>query len=225
MARQDRIFGFLIGIVVDAKDPLGLGRAKVRVDGFFEPHHPEWCIPAGWFGAGAPERGARTSPVYGQQVALIFENGDPEASPLFFTMMPGLVGGLPVPATTREAYVTGLEASGIPAEGQATPQELNRDAAIEAVNGLSVLWEDENFTMFFASNPSATEKRFVLLSKDNRGYIVFNAADGAQGKSFGINIHGDTSVSISSKGVVDISGGTVQIQGRKVLKKPGVTSI
>lgn len=238
MGLPQQIMGYVLGIVVDNRDPLGNGRALILIPGMFEPYHPEWAIPLGWPGAGHPKGGSKFTPKLKAQVAVMFEEGDPESTPAFLTASYGAPEGIPAgPPIIQEAFLAGAQRAGVTGDEiveqfeqsvedptVAAPAELLQlDAAIDQVNEVDVIWEDDAFIMFFVS--SATDKRFVLIEKTTKSRFVFNATDGAQGKSVSMELFANTSLIIRSQGIVDISGQNVQIQGRRVLVKQGVTSI
>lgn len=247
MSAPRQVMGFVWGVVVDNRDPLGDGRALIRIPGMFEPHHPEWAVPLGMPGAGHPKGGSKYTPKIDAQVAVIFEEGNPESAPGFLTGPYGAVDGIPDgPPVVQEAYLAGAGKAGISAEqimqqfydsiAQLSEQDdpenpttsssagtLDLAQAIDQVNEVDVVWEDDVFALFFTS--SATDKRFVLIDKVSKSRLVFNATDGAQGKSSTIEIFANTSLAIKSNGVIDIQGQSVQIQGRRVASKPGVTTI
>ena len=199
--------GFVWGKVEDNKDPLGLGRVKVSVPGVFNSPktHPEWAIPAGWPGAGAPQQGwGSYYPVrLESNVLLLFEAGDVMSTPAY----------LPVISGTSDGAALGPVA--------ATEAEDPRTRA--------VIWEDDRLQVYCTTgtdtNQNVDDRRMEIRDKLTGNGITFNVTDGAQGKSSTITLDANTSINIVSKGVVNISGASVQIQGRKVVRKPGTTSI
>lgn len=61
------------GPVVDNKDPLKLGRVRVRIAGIADPS--AWALPLN-IGGGGPGRGGWSPPVIGAEVGVFFKNGD-----------------------------------------------------------------------------------------------------------------------------------------------------
>jgi len=230
VANLEFISGFVWGVVVDDKDPLGMGRVKISIPGMFEPSHPEWALPLGWPGSGLPSQGSKYSTKIGAQVAVIFENGDPDAAPGYLTAPYGASEGVPDgPGVVIEAYLKGLsqtsvDTSDIVAAVQSGEFEgLALDSAAEEALETVVIWEDDALAFFITTKE--TDRRLVMVDKTTFSGIVLNATDGAQGKSVTMEIFANTSIKIGSRGVIDIRAASVQIQGRKVLKKPGVTTI
>lgn len=102
----DTRYAFLYdGVVTDRKDPMKLGRVKVRVPGLLDPDSP-WCFPAGMPGAGGHQRGMKWVPPVGAEVVIFFRGGDPN-QPRYMTGHYGMPGNVPeVPA---DANVDGGE--------------------------------------------------------------------------------------------------------------------
>jgi hypothetical protein len=206
--------GFVWGVVTQAKDPQGLGRIRARIPGLFEAGlgHPELIYPFGWPGAGQPEHGSQYPVKVGAQVGIIFEHGDIDATPVYFTAAYGLV-----PAG--------------PDEGKNAGPSLIREAieAGDPAEKTVVIWEDDSFeifvTMFNKAEDGKDDRRVVIQEKATGSGFTLNAADGAQGKSVSMTLNVNTSLDIQCNGVINIEGTTVQIQGRKVVRKPGVTTI
>lgn len=194
--------GFCWGQVIDIEDPLKMGRVRVKIPGMFDEGHPEWCIPVGWPGAGHESQGSRYPLPVDAQVAVFFEHGDPEGAPI-------VLGGV-YPAS-----------KGIPA-GPPIMAEAAQSSDTD-VNNVVLLWEDDMFRCYVTRTKD--DRRLVLLEKETNSNITLNATDGAQKKSKSITLEANTSISIHSNGIVDISGTRVQIQGRVVARKPGVTTI
>jgi hypothetical protein len=200
------------GEVVDNKDPLRIGRVLWKREGVYEPHHPEWAIPLGWPGAGGVKWGSRYPVEIGAQIAVIFEHGDPDAPPGYLPACYGTEGGLPVwPALDKELVKE-------PQMGVTDADPLH----------VTVIWEDDTFRCFIVNqeDDKRIDKRLVLIEKRTNSGIILNARDGASKKAVTLTLAANTGINIRSNGLIDIQGATgVQIQGRKVIKKKGVTSI
>jgi hypothetical protein len=208
------------GVVTDNRDPRGLGRVRFSVPGVFEPQHAEWALPMGWPGAGGLKGGSKYPVEIGAQIGLFFEHGETSAPPGYIPAMYGAVDGVPAgPPIVAEVF-RGAAPAGV-AGGPETPQSF--DQAAEDVLATTVIWEDENFRFFVVNKED--DKRLVIVEKTTGSGIELNASDGAQGRSVTLTLAGNTSLALDSKGVVDIGGTIVQVQGRRVMNKPGVTSI
>jgi len=68
-----KIYGAQIGIVLNALDPMGKGRAQVRLPnlGTADSSWAPVCRPFGAVAGGGPQIGAN--------VVVVFENGDPDS--------------------------------------------------------------------------------------------------------------------------------------------------
>jgi len=199
--KSNRVAGFVPGIVTDNKDPLTLGRIKVMIPNLVEPGTGYWIMPACWPGAGGENRGTQyPPPPIGAQVFIIFEQGrwdDPETSAIYLTGMYGLKDG---------------EAVG--------PEAIYDAPDADRARKRACLWEDDTFTVFIATEDQ--DKRLVMQTKDGAAVIEIDANAGAEGSdSKLISIECRTGITIFSKGLIDISGSTVQIQGRRVIRGRG----
>lgn len=85
-----RWFGVYVGEVINRDDPDQLGRVRFRVPGMMEPSSP-WARPLS-IGGGAQDRGLFAVPPIGAEVAVWFEQGDPER-PLYLAAQWGAPGG------------------------------------------------------------------------------------------------------------------------------------
>lgn len=201
MAGEEQISGFAWGIVTRNDDPIGCGRVRVRIPGYFEPEHPEWVLPMGWPGGGGLEKGSRYPTPVGAQVAVIFEYGNPDSAPVFLTGYYGLTGERPAgPSNPAFAHIEGRD-----------PQEQ------------VTIWEDEQFNIVITEETD--NKKVSIVEKSTGSGITLNSTDGVSGKAVTMTIAANTSINIQSNGIVNIEGLTVQINGRKVVHKPGVTTI
>lgn len=200
-----QLAGFIWGEVVDNKDPLGVGRVTVRIEGLEEPNRAVMdAVPAGWPGAGGTTRGAMYPVPIGAQVALIFEHGDLDSTPLYLTGPYGAPDGAPIaPAVIREEFLK---------ENGKDPTEI------------TVIWEDEYFR-FYVVGTGTTDRRIVMVEKATQSHIILNATDGDSGKSVTLSLAANSSISIKSNGVINIDGLQVYIQGRLIARRPGLTSI
>jgi hypothetical protein len=215
---ENGIGGFMWGVVVDNYNPErpGLHEIRWRREGVFEPYHPHWALPIGWAGASQPADGANLvgsrpkPPAIGSQVAVIFEHGDVAAPAVY------LAGPYGQASDGRPAW-PGID------------RELLDPAVDDAVDirDVHVVWEDDTFRIFVVNSAAGNgDKRVVLMEKLTGSGLVLNATDGAQGKSITLTLTANTGINIQSNGIINIASPTgVQIQGRRVMRKPGVTTI
>ena len=204
MAGNNIIPGFIWAIVSDNKDPEGIGRIKVKVKDLWDNQYPEWVVPIGWPGAGGDTgaRGSKYVVPIGAQVAMFFDQGDPSVTPAYLPGPYGAPDGTPLgPALTAEAH--------------ANPDLDELD--------YQIIWEDEYFRFFVVTKED--DRRFEIFEKKSGSHIIMNATDGESNKSCTIAIKATTSIDIESKGAIKLDAAQVQIQGRVVQRKPGVTTI
>jgi hypothetical protein len=201
--------GFIWGVVVDNKDPVGSGRCLISVAGLFEPHHEDWIPIIGWPGSGHPAQGSRYPTPIGAQVALIFEQGDMNSTPLALTGPFGSSKGEP--------------------DGTPAAADTFRTGGPDALNDLVIIWEDNLFLCFVTTGDDAagepSDRQFVIMDKRTGTNIAINATDGSNKKSSTITLAATTSIVIESKGSIKLDAAQVQIQGRVVQRKPNVTTI
>ena len=70
-----KLFGMFTGYVTDRNDPEELGRVRVCIPGFLEPHSA-WAWPLGTCGGGSKNRGFFAVPEVGAEVAVFFKQGE-----------------------------------------------------------------------------------------------------------------------------------------------------
>lgn len=193
--------GLVYGTVVDNKDPSGCGRCHVRVPVLGEPYVSRWLIPAGWPGAGAPKQGSWYPTALHSQVGVLFEQGNPNAGGVFIPLHYGQEKGVNQAPGHTEAM-----RSGYPGEN--------------AENNTTVLWEDEYIAAYIDFQPdgqAGEERRFVIEDKKRFSRIELNVKDGVNKDTVSITIESDSSLSIAARGNLAIAGGSVFIQGRRVI--------
>jgi len=89
-AADARTNGMVVGVVTDRQDPLKLGRIRVRVPGLFDDGTP-WAKPL-TVGGGTRNTGLFFVPEIGAEVAVWFNQGDPD-EPYYMPAHWGLPGG------------------------------------------------------------------------------------------------------------------------------------
>ena len=90
-SRDTRILGMCVGYVTNRRDPARLGRVRVCIPGLVEPESA-WAWPLGTAGGGARDTGLFAVPPEGAEVAVFFDQGDPD-SPHYLSGHWGAPGG------------------------------------------------------------------------------------------------------------------------------------
>lgn len=143
-----RLHGVFVGEVVDRADPLELGRVRFRVPGLFEPASP-WARPLS-IGGGAKDRGLFAVPPVGAEVAVWFNQGDPE-DPLYLAAQWGRPGG----------------ESEVPAEAQRSPP----DAVVLATEDFRIEVDNSEGTRKLRLSCVATGDN-VIIDAERREIMV-----------------------------------------------------
>jgi uncharacterized protein involved in type VI secretion and phage assembly len=86
-----RLPGVAIGVVTNRVDPLKLHRVRVRIPGLLEPESG-WVWPL-TIGGGSAGRGLHVVPAVGADVAVLFNQGDPD-HPYYIGANWGMPGGV-----------------------------------------------------------------------------------------------------------------------------------
>jgi hypothetical protein len=196
------------GTVASNKDPTGCGRVKVNVPALGTLS--QWFIPAGWPGAGGLSQGTQFPVPFGAQIMVFFEQGDIKAGGAYIPLHYGQVADAEGGATVFPTRVA----------------ERKGQYGANSTLKCATLWEDDYFRIFVDFDKvgvSPNLRNITIEEKHGGSTIQMDAAAGANGKSSTITIYGRTNVNIQSEGAVSITGGSVSIQGRRVLsygKKP-----
>lgn len=203
---ENVIPGFVPGIVKENVDPDGTGRIKVMIPGLFEPITPFWVMPAGWPGAGGLNQGSQyPAPPVDSHVFVMFEQGrfdDPsEVNAIYLTGYYGL----------KKTEATISTPASLTSAGPAIC--TNTDAA-ENVPKRCAIWENESLHISVIDEPET--KKVTIQSKKGGSKIELNTSAGTGGKSELITIEATTAISLYAKGLLDIKGSVVQINGRRV---------
>lgn len=189
-----RYFGPQAGVVVDNRDPLQIGRLKVRVEGLLEPSSG-WSLPFGIQGGGDTNSGAYDIPKIGAEVIVFFIGGNPDKA--------------------RWTYGHWGRPEGISDVPEPARSILEEDGA-EAAE-LIKAHENDRFQVF--TDLREGKGRFVIRSKrqdleDLAGAALMIEVDDESGT---ISISAPSAVSIKALGTVDIDALSVTILGRQVL--------
>lgn len=176
-----------LGQVVSLDDPKSLNRVQVRLIGFDDCTNqdaPLWARVVCPF-AGR-DRGAFLMPDLGDEVLVVFHNGDPS--------YPLIVGGLWNGASTAPADLSGGE---------------NRYKVIRSKNGVKLTLDDQQGQESFIVETPGGQK---ITLKDGPGSITVEDANGNSIKldSSGITVNAAANVKVTAA-KVDVSAGMVNV--------------
>lgn len=74
---EARYFAFYAGVVVANADPRKLGRVRVQIPGLIDGNAKSaWALPLGQVGSGGTRRGLKMTPRRGDEVGVLFKQGD-----------------------------------------------------------------------------------------------------------------------------------------------------
>lgn len=177
------------GIVVDNKDPLNAGRARIRVPGICEPSSA-WARP---LGGGGNRRGTFNPPDVGDEVAVWFVAGDLD-NPRYARGHFGAPGG----QSQASGPVGGYKGKDDQAE------EFSSENAVKVKS-----WEGDRYVVMV--DERAGKERLVLRDKKSDDCIEFD------GVNMGVLIQVTSMLKLKALGLVDIEGANVQINGRTVV--------
>lgn len=195
-----RYFGLYTGTVVARDDPRKLGRVRIRIPGLVDTQSA-WAWPLAQPGAGGPRLGFKIVPKLNADVGVLFLQGDVD-HPYYFA------GNWGAPTDDD------LE---VPGGGKSVPVEDVIDAVGEALTpeeapDVHVL-ETDSWIVAFDERPSVegrTQGSLFFRHKRTGDHIEYDAT------LQGWLIRASATVDIRAKGVVNIEGAQVQINGRVV---------
>lgn len=179
--------GGYLAEVIDLDDPESLSRVRVRLlnfDGVSDHDGPVWARVACPFAG--DNRGAFLLPDVGDEVFVIFVNGDPR--------MPVVVGGL--------------------WNGSSTPPETiasgrNRRKVIRSKNGVKLTLDDQDGQEQFIVETPGGQK---ITLKDGPGAVLIEDSNGNSAKleTAGITVTASAKVTVNAN-LVEISAGMVTV--------------
>jgi uncharacterized protein involved in type VI secretion and phage assembly len=191
-----RIYGVVVGVVTDNKDPDKLGRVKVQFPWLADDAESTWARVASLMAG--KERGTFYLPEVGDEVLVAFEHGD-----------------LAYP------YVLGALWNGKDAPPETNADGDNNKRLIKSRSGLVILLDDTSGSEKIeiadkdGKNKVVVEMSGKKITISSNGDIEINASQGA------VNISGQTvkinssdKMEVKATGTLDVQGQTTNIKGQ-----------
>jgi uncharacterized protein involved in type VI secretion and phage assembly len=191
-----RIYGVVVGIVTDNKDPDALGRIKVKLPWLSPDAESDWARIATLMAGN--ERGAFFLPEVDDEVLVAFEHGD-----------------------LRFPYVLGALWNGTDKPPESNSDGQNDRRLFRSRSGMMVGFNDAdgNETIEIADKDGRTKVVVEMSGKkitlSSSGDIEVKAADGTvsiSAKTIKLDSTGKTEV--TATGTLDVKGQTVNIKGQ-----------
>jgi hypothetical protein len=201
---DNRFFAMYIGVVVDRADPKRLGRVRVRIPGVIEPKSA-WAWPLGSAGGGGKRLGGKRVPPLGAEVAVFFNQGDPDA-PWYLTAQWGLV-----PNENGEP-VTEIPGGNYDPDDWDKPESERRELTAEEAADVHV---DETRDFVIVVDERQDKARYYIQHKLSGDALEYDYPSGG-----GWTLKSTTLLRLVADGLVSIEGSSIQINGRNVLDSP-----
>jgi uncharacterized protein involved in type VI secretion and phage assembly len=188
------------GVVTQNEDPKKIGRVKIRVPGILDDPESGWALPVGSPGGGTAQRGMFDVPKVEAEVFVFFAGGDID-KPRFFTGHWGVVDGeSEVPEDARDAMEE---------DGPAVADQIKT-------------YQTNSFIMTYDER-EGKERFYVKRKRDidgvddedlQGGNALMIELDATNGTAA---ISAPGGIILSSLGLIDINGTSINIGGRKVI--------
>jgi uncharacterized protein involved in type VI secretion and phage assembly len=176
-AQASKIYGVVIGIVVNNKDPDKLGRVKVKFPWLAEDVESFWARPA--YPMNGKERGYWWIPEIDDEVLIAFEHGDPNRPYL----LGGLYNGVDKPPKCHDITSTfageGYEHGAYSTSGRDFNEDGKNDLRfIRSRSGHLFIFDDKDGEEKITLCDKTGEHRIEIFTKGKRVVITSAGADG-----------------------------------------------
>ena len=227
-----RSAGPVVGLVSDVKDPQNQGRVKVTYPWLSDHYVSDWARTV-QAGAGK-DRGALVVPEVGDEVLVVFEQGD--------IARPYVLGGLWNGKDTAPSIVSDLVDSGSGA--------INRRSIVSRlghridlldqqgkVDGVTVATKDDKLVLKLdqAETKITVHSDGTILIEGKQGIVIdsgtqkleLKAGEISMKANTGVKIDGGSGVELAANGQFKVKAATVSLEGQASaeLKASGVTTI
>lgn len=216
-----RYNSFYPGVVVDNKDPLFVGRVKVKVGVLGSEYTTEWAMPSGQFTG--PGSGGFFPPPIDAGVTVAFLEGDPEV-PIYFGgywAAPGGTAETPKEFQRTDPTNRGFKTPGghlIEYDDLAASQGIRHTSK----GGFKVHIDDKNKKVF-VTTPGGHKfefddpaKKLTLSVVGDEAHAVGKNLNETVGANWTINVSGNTK--IQSGGQVEVvAGGNCKVTASKII--------
>lgn len=206
-AGASRVYGVVVGLVTNSKDPEKLGRVKLEFPWLSDTYESNWarvCYP----GAG-PERGFFVPPEVDDEVLVVFEHGD--------VRMPYVLGGL-YNGVDKPPAVDYVDAS----DGKV---KLRRWTSAKGHEITISDYDDEDHIIIKTKDNEygiAISKADDQIYVKSKGKIVLDGPGGIEIKGGDVTVSGGKIV-LDASGALEMKGATVKLEGNGETAIKGAT--
>lgn len=190
-----RIYGVVVGVVTDNKDPEAMGRVKVKLPWLAEEAESTWARVAAPMAG--KERGTFWLPEVEDEVLLAFEHGD-----------------------TSYPYVLGALWNGSDAPPETNADGKNNKRLIKSRSGMTVLLDDtDGAEKIEIADKDAKES--VVIDMANKKIVLTSSGDieikAEQGKvaisGQTVEVKSSAAATVEAGAALDVKGATVNVKG------------
>lgn len=206
--------GLHIGVVVDTKDPKGVGRVRIRIPGICEASN--WARPLATLIGGSPQRGAHWVPNENATVGVFFHLADID-SPYYLAGAPGAsVPGLgeEVPQFVKDQ----------PVDGREKLRVIETDFFVIAIDDRPTHLLPDGVTPDLDTNLNDPRQRLLITFKGTDDLPDEDDFIEIDGVSRAVQISGTSAVRVSSAGLIELNANQIQFTVQGVTRRVGAVT-